>query len=231
MKFFVLHQSLFQTKNKWMPQLFSKDLVLLKSSLKIQYVCKVGWLGLRLWPPPFCVKSAGRPKPGALRPAIQGTLLCPTKKWTSQEHWTWLFVCCRRKEDTALRTPPATSTWVPCRMDSPRPVISRTTDALTLRYALDSLSMKAHVPTCIAASKIPFMGAVGERGWFFLSQCSSGELNCEAQSTLDASTQMERKTFDVACVQCEHSHSRQQVPFACGALRCASTVDWALCSI
>ena len=31
-----------------------------------------------------------------------------------------------------------------------------------------------------------------------------------------------RKPFDVACLQCEHSHSRTQVPFA---LRCASCVD------
>ncbi len=35
----------------------------------------------------------------------------------------------------------------------------------------------------------------------------------------------QRKPFDVACVQCEHSHSRTQVPFA---LRCAFCVDEAL---
>ncbi len=34
------------------------------SSLKIQHVCQGGQLGLRPRLPPFCVKSAGRPKPG-----------------------------------------------------------------------------------------------------------------------------------------------------------------------
>ena len=34
-----------------------------------------------------------------------------------------------------------------------------------------------------------------------------------AQSALDG-RKFARKSFDVACVQCEHSHSRQQVLFA-----------------
>ncbi len=34
-------------------------------------------------------------------------------------------------------------------------------------------------------------------------------------------------SFDVACMQCGHPHSCQQVPFACIALCCASCVDWA----
>ncbi len=33
-------------------------------------------------------------------------------------------------------------------------------------------------------------------------------------------------SFDVACIQCEHSHSQEQVPFAC-VCSCASGVDWA----
>ncbi len=32
------------------------------------------------------------------------------------------------------------------------------------------------------------------------------------------------KSFDVACVQCGHPHSHQQIPFACGALHVASRV-------
>ncbi len=35
------------------------------------------------------------------------------------------------------------------------------------------------------------------------------------------------KSFDVACIQCEHSHLQQQVPFAC-VCACASGVDWVL---
>ena len=38
--------------------------------------------------------------------------------------------------------------------------------------------------------------------------------------------QFTRKSFDVACVQCEHPNSQQQVPFAC-ICDCASSVDWA----
>ncbi len=33
------------------------------------------------------------------------------------------------------------------------------------------------------------------------------------------------KSFDVTCVQCQHSHSRQQVPFAC-IWACAFSVNW-----
>ncbi len=39
-------------------------------------------------------------------------------------------------------------------------------------------------------------------------------------------------SFDVACVQCGHPHSHQQVLFACVMLRVASRVDWASgCSV
>ncbi len=45
----------------------------------------------------------------------------------------------------------------------------------------------------------------------------------KAQCTLDASTLFVSNSFDVACVQCKHSHSQQQVPFACLCV-CASSV-------
>ena len=44
---------------------------------------------------------------------------------------------------------------------------------------------------------------------------------------------LERFSFDVACMQCGHPHSHQQVPFACVMLHVAfhvSCVDWALWS-
>ena len=47
----------------------------------------------------------------------------------------------------------------------------------------------------------------------------------KAQSTQDAMrAQIKRFSFDIACVQCGHPHSLQQVPFACVALRVASCV-------
>ncbi len=46
----------------------------------------------------------------------------------------------------------------------------------------------------------------------------------KAQSTLDARHKFQCKSFDVACVQCGHPHSHQQVPFAGVALHVASRV-------
>ena len=65
--------------------------MLLKSSLKVQYVCWGGWMGLRPRPPPFCVKSAQQP----LRPVIpvSTTRLCPSLQVvTSQAAQLCVFI-------------------------------------------------------------------------------------------------------------------------------------------
>ena len=67
------------------------DLVLLESSLKIQHVCQGGWLGLRPWPPPFCMKSAGggTRSQGPLRPAITAPQASATPSNFTQKGGGW----------------------------------------------------------------------------------------------------------------------------------------------
>ncbi len=74
---------------------------------------------------------------------------------------------------------------------------------------------------------------LGRENWRLFSNLPQLRQNPKAQSTQDAGRNVCANwnvfSFDVACVQCGHPHSQQQVPFARVALRVAhpaSCVDW-----